>query len=263
MPGPSTRSPLAVLLYVHGGAWIISNRNHQGLPLMHEMAARGWVGVNADYRLSPWATFPDHLVDVKRAVAWIREHADEIGADPDFIAITGGSAGGHLAALAALTPNDPRYQPGFEDADTSLQACIPIYGVYDLADRHGYHGHEEFLTRLLEPHIMKERYDRAPERFHDASPLDQVRPDAPPFLVVHGAMDTLAPTAGARSFVAALREVSHQPVVYAELPGTQHAFDVFPSLRTAYVLQGVAGFLDHASAQARKVSAGDARVAVR
>src|SRR5438093_1450115 len=89
------------LLQIHGGAWMLGSKNEQGLPLMHHLAARGWVCVAADYRLSPRATFPDHLMDLKRAVAWIREHGALYGADPDFLIVTGGSAGAHLAALVA------------------------------------------------------------------------------------------------------------------------------------------------------------------
>lgn len=240
-----------VLLYVHGGAWVISNRNEQGLPLMQEMAARGWVGVNADYRLSPFATFPDHIVDVKRAIVWIREHADEIGADPAFIAIAGGSAGGHLAALAALSNGDPRFQPGFEDADATVQAAVPFYGVYDLRNLTGAYRYATEWEWFLNRFVFKATYDDDPERYRAASPLERVHEDAPPFLVIHGSKDSFVPAETARAFVERLREVSRQPVGYAELPGTQHAFDVFPSLRTAYVLDTIARFLQHAYAHRR------------
>lgn len=233
-----------VLLYVHGGAWSVSNRNQQGLPLMHEMAARGWVGVNADYRLSPFATFPDHLVDVKRAVAWIRQHVEGIGADGRFVAIAGGSAGGHLAALAALTPNDPRYQP-MDGRDTAVQAAVSYYGIYDLLDRGRAHESPHF-RRMLQRWVLKSSPEEDPDGWEAASPLTQVNDSAPPFLLVHGAADTLAPVATARAFADRLRERSLSPVGYVELPGTQHAFDVFPSVRGAYVLEAVATFLDRA-----------------
>ena len=120
-----------MLLQVPGGAWTIGMRRPQAYPLLSHLAERGWVCVSIDYRVSPRHTWPDHIVDVKRALAWIKEHIAEYGGDPDFVAITGGSAGGHLCALAALTPDDPQYQPGFEDADTSVVAAVPIYGRYD------------------------------------------------------------------------------------------------------------------------------------
>ena len=110
----------------------MGDKREQGLPMMHELARRGWVCVTVNYRLSPKATWPAHIVDCKRALAWVREHIAEYGGDPDFIAVSGGSAGGHLSALLALTPNEPEWQPGFEDLDASVDACLPFYGVYDM-----------------------------------------------------------------------------------------------------------------------------------
>lgn len=236
-----TRAP--VLLHVHGGAWSIGDKEHQGLPLMLHMAARGWVCVTINYRLSPRDPFPAQLVDVKRAIAWIREHAHELGADPSFVAVTGGSAGGHLAALAALTPNDPSYQPGFEDADTTLQAAAPHYGVYDLAGATGGAAALAMRDRFLAPKVLLKDPGTDLAEFERASPLLRVTADAPPFFVVHGRTDSLVDVDQARQFVATLRAVSRQPVAYAELPGAQHAFDVFPSIRSAHVVRGVDRFL--------------------
>jgi acetyl esterase/lipase len=230
------------LLQVHGGAWILGSKNEQGVPLMLHLAARGWVCVSANYRLSPRATFPDHLVDLKRALAWIRTHADDYGMDPDFVVVTGGSAGGHLAALVALTPNDPEYQPGFETADTRVEACVAFYGVYDFTDRHGVWKHGG-LHRLLERRVMKSRRDAARDAWDKASPMSRVGRDAPPFFVVHGTHDTLVPVEEARRFSSMLTTASANPVVYAEIPGAQHAFEIFPSLRSTFVVHGVERFL--------------------
>ncbi len=232
-----------VLLHVHGGAWSIGDKEHQGIPLMLHMAARGWVCVTINYRLSPRDPFPAHIVDVKRAIAWVREHGPAYGADPSFLAVTGGSAGGHLAALAALTPNDPEYQPGFEDADTSVQAAAPHYGVYDLAGASGSRPAQLMRDRFLAPKVLFKDPVSDLADFERASPLLRVNAGAPPFFVVHGRSDSLVDVDQARTFVAALRKVSHQPVAYAELPGTQHAFDVFPSIRSAAVVRGVDRFL--------------------
>jgi acetyl esterase/lipase len=231
------------IVQIHGGGWVLGDKREQGLPLLTLLASQGWVGFNVNYRLSPGATFPDHLIDIKRAVAWIRDHADEYDVDPRFICVTGGSAGGHLAALLALTANDPAYQPGFEDADTSIQGAVPFYGLYDFADRNGYFRPgvvNGFLGRV----VLKATLEDEPEKFAAASPIDQVRPDAPPFLVVHGSLDTLVPVGFARDFVAALRAVSEAPVLYLEARGAQHAFEIFPSIRTTYVIRAVDQFLD-------------------
>ncbi len=237
---PGSRRP--AVLQIHGGGWVLGSRRDQGLPLLYHLASQGWVGFNVDYRLSPRATFPDHLVDIKRALAWIREHADEYGVDPDFLVVTGGSAGGHLTALMALTQNDPSYQPGFESADTRVQAAVPFYGVYCFVDRLKLYG-PEFFSMLIEPLVMKAKLADEPEKFHRASPLDQVNGDAPPFFIVHGDRDTLAPVQYARELVRLLRERSSAAVAYAELPGAQHAFDIFYSPRSVRVVEGVERFL--------------------
>jgi acetyl esterase/lipase len=230
------------LLQIHGGGWVIGSKDQQGIPLMLHLAARGWVCVTVDYRLSPHATFPDHLVDIKRALQWLRERGAMYGADPGFVVATGGSAGGHLAALLALTANDPEYQPGFEAVDTSVQGCVPFYGVYDLTDRHGF-WHHDALERLLEQRVMKGSRHEAPEAYEKASPMSRVHAGAPPFFVIHGDLDTLVPVEEARRFCATLRSVSSNPVLYAEIPGAQHAFEIFPSLRNMLVIQGVERFL--------------------
>jgi acetyl esterase/lipase len=94
---------------------------------------------------------------------------------------------------------------------------------------------------LLDRVVMKTKDDQV---YRDASPLAAVREDAPPFLVIHGRNDTLVPVAEARLFVERLRAVSTSPVLYIELPGTQHAFDVFPSIRSAHVVRAVGRFVE-------------------
>ena len=254
------------LVQVHGGGWVLGFKDRQGQLLMRKMAERGWVCFNVDYRLSPMATFPDHLVDVKRAIAWIREHADEYGVDPRFVAVTGGSAGGHLTALTALTADDPTYQPGFEEADTSVQAAVPFYGVYDFTNRNGAWP-EETVPFFIGPVVMKADLEEAPEAFAAASPLDQVHADAPPFLVIHGDLDVLAPVEDARDFVHRLRQASREPVYYLELHGAQHAFETFASVRANAVIEAAERFLDavhvaHLRAGAGEPTPGDVEAAV-
>lgn len=233
-----------VLLQVHGGAWVIGFKERQALPLMTHLAARGWVCVNIDYRLSPRATFPDHLVDVKRAIAWIREHIAEYGGDPSFVAISGNSAGGHLTALAALTANAPEHQPGFEEIDTRLQAAVPFYGIYDFTNRN-HTMPKRWVKDFLGRYVMKASPDDAPELYRQASPFDQVHAAAPPFLVIHGTVDNLAPVADAREFVERLEAVSSHPVAYLEVPGAGHAFDTFHTVRSRAVVDVVSRWLNH------------------
>jgi acetyl esterase/lipase len=205
-----------VLIHLHGGGYTDGRKNSQALPLLYRLAGQGWVCVSANYRLRPQATFHDHLVDAKKVIAWVREHGRAYGADPERIFLAGSSAGAHMAALAALTPDDPAFQPGFEQVDTSVAAVIGLGGYYG-------------------PY-----YSLGPE----TSPLAHVRLDAPPFFLAHGDHDTVVSVEGARLFSERLRSVSAQPVIYAELPGGQHAFDLFNSLRFDAVINAIEAFAD-------------------
>lgn len=246
--GPGDRAP--VLIQVPGGAWVTGDSRHQAYPLMDRLRGAGWVCVPISYRLSPRATWPDHIVDVKRAIAWVKAHIADYGGDPDFVVITGGSAGGHLSSLAALSANQPEFQPGFEDADTSVQAGVPFYGVYDLLDWDG-RGGPAGSVRHMEKVVLKSSPETDRERWRRASPLfwaEQEGGTAPPMMVLHGTNDSLVPVDGARRLVRALRASSPRPVVYAELPKAQHAFDIYGSVRTLYSVRAVERFLAYVRA---------------
>jgi acetyl esterase/lipase len=235
---PGHRAP--VLIQVPGGAWAVGDKRVQAYTLMSRMAELGWICVSINYSKSPRCTFPTHLIDVKRAIAWVRENIADYGGDPDFVAITGGSAGGHLASLAALTPNDPQLQPGFEDADTTVQAVAPYYGVYDFTDFENMH---ELMLPFLEQFVLKTRYSENPERFRSASPVAYTHGQAPPFFVLHGEKDELVPSGQARAFCASLRDAGAATVAYAELANAHHAFDITPTVRSRLAADAVADFL--------------------
>ena len=120
---------------------------------------------------------------------------------------------------------------------------MPHYGVYDFAGSTGLRSAELMRDAFLAPRVLQKRYAEAPEVFEAASPILRVTEDAPDFFVLHGVHDTLVQVDQARLFVDRLREVSHRSVVYAELPGAQHAFDVFPSIRSAHVVRAIDRYL--------------------
>ena len=206
-----------VLVHLHGGGFVRGGKSREGVMLLNQLADHGWLCVSANYGLRSQGAFPESLVDTKRVIAWVRAHAGELGADPDQIFLAGGSAGGHLAISAALTARDPRYQPGFEQADTSVAGAVALYG---------YLG-----PRSSDP---------------ASSPAGLARPDAPPIMIVHGARDTAIPPAGPRSVAATLHATSKSPVVYAELPDTQHSFDLFASVRARVTANAIEAFLSWA-----------------
>jgi acetyl esterase/lipase len=238
-----------VLIQVPGGAWTTGNKQVQAYPLMSHMVERGWVCVPVNYRLSPKAAWPAHIVDVNAALAWVKDHIAEHGGDPGFIVITGGSAGGHLSSLAALTPGEPAFrgpgEPAFRGPDAPAAApvagAVPLYGFYDWTNREGL-GHRHGVPHL-ERRVVQRQITAAREIFEQASPMSQVSPSAPPFFVLHGSNDSMIPVEQAREFVRLLRAASARPVVYAELPRAQHAFDVLGSVRARHAVAAVGDFL--------------------
>ena len=122
----ATRRP--VVIHLHGGGFVQGGKSRESVALLNQLADHGWLCVSANYRLRSAGAFPQSLVDTKRVIAWVRAHAGEQGADPDQIFLVGGSAGGHLAISAALTADDPRFQPGFEQADTRVAGAVSLYG---------------------------------------------------------------------------------------------------------------------------------------
>ena len=230
-----------VLLQIHGGMWThgYGSKKEQGIPLMVEMAERGWISVAIDYRLCPAARFPAHIIDCKKALVWVKEHIEAYGGDPNFIIVTGGSAGGHLASLLALSANEPALQPGFEDKETTVQGCIPYYGIYDFMDQMKLQPSLALEIALHKKVIMQSKEENE-AIYRLMSPVTYLNENAPPFLVIHGDKDSLTPLAAAQYFASNLDEVSTNTVEFAEISGAQHAFDIFSSVRSDYVLFGVA-----------------------
>jgi acetyl esterase/lipase len=212
-----------VLIHLHGGGSTFApgRRSFYARRLLFRLARQGWVCISATYQLQPAATFPDELIDVKRVLAWARARVGEYGGDPDRIVLVGSSFGARLATLAGFTTNDPVFQPGFEQADTSVAAVIGLYGYYG-----------SITSRRLLP----------------SSPFDYAKRGSPPLLIVHGDQDTLTSARRARALAERARAASANPVVYVELPGAQHSFDLLTSIRFEAVIDGVQAFAAIAAA---------------
>jgi acetyl esterase/lipase len=211
LPRPGT-APAPVLVYFHGGGFYSGSKSWGAKPLLYRLAASGWVCASADYRLAPRASYTDALADARRAVGWMREHAAEHGADPERVFLAGASAGAHLAAVVAL--GDPE----------SASAAPPAPEVRGVVALYGYYG------RMYGPGGLD-------------SPLDLVGPQAPPFLVVHGANDSLIPVETARDFARRLAAATAGPAVFVELGGGEHSFALFDSIRFRAAIDGIQAFL--------------------
>ena len=231
-----------VVLHIHGGAWMIGNKYQQAQPLIKYLAQNGWICLDINYRLATTDRYPACIIDVKKAIVWVKENIERYGGDSSFIVITGGSAGGHLSALAALTPNSAEFQPGFEMKDTQVQAVIPIYGIYDLEARPG---DGPLMHQLLERYVMPCEFKSGPDRWRNASPINRAGNLDLPIFVVHGVNDCVVPVKQAQEFVKAVKHKNSAPVVYAELLGAQHGFDIFHSVRTEFYIEAVGKFLHY------------------
>ncbi|BDX34788.1 esterase [Mycobacterium antarcticum] len=239
---PDLAPDAPVLLFVPGGAWVQGTRVLQGHTLLSYLVEQGWVCVTMDYRVSPVNRWPRHIADVNAAIAWTRANIDQYGGDREFVSIAGCSAGGHLAALAGLTPGDPEFRGELaEDADTSVDAVVGIYGRYDWQDRStpSRRNFQGFLERV----VVRRSQSRHPEIFAAASPMARIHPEAPPFFLMHGANDAIIPVDEARQFHDALSAVSHNSVTYCEIPRAGHAFDLVDSSHARRCAVEVSRFL--------------------
>ncbi len=176
---PGSKRP--VLLYVHGGSWSIGSKE-VAYPFPRIAAERGFVVVNINYRLAPKFPMPAGFIDVKRAIVWIKCNIDAFGGDPDFIIVSGDSAGGHMAQLAAMTQNIPEWQPGHEQVDTSVRASILFAPVLDLANDLHLPGREQSVRWYMSK-VCKTEDRTVVER---QAPLRYLSRDMVPCLAFHG-----------------------------------------------------------------------------
>jgi len=254
-PAGVPASALAVV-YLHGSAWCMLDKDVGTRPLFRHLTAQGHVIVDVAYRLFPETDLPGMVADAERAVAWVQHHATDLQIRPDRVVLAGGSAGAHLALLAAYAPDDPALTPA-ELAGSGPRVCgvVSLYGQADLAAHYDHTDQAKtcrpddpqpdwdappppWLRRLVPDagrlHLVPGgRLDwlvggtpsQLPDRYAQLSPLHRVHPGCPPTLLVHGQHDEMAPVAAMRRLHRRL-EQADVPVTGVYLPHTDHAFDL-------------------------------------
>ena len=220
------RSPIVV--FVHGGGW--STGHHFGeIRYTHPLAARGYVTATLTYRLAGEAPWPAALEDTKCAVRWLRHHARQLGGDPERIVICGGSAGGHLSALVALTPGEYEGDGGWADVSSAVQGALLLSPAVDLA-------------RVVRGEAASAVTAYFGDDFGSASPLNRVHGQCPPIVTLSGSADKVTAPEGINAFHAALDAAAvENRVEFFE--GGFHGFDLLPA-GFAWTLQRIVDFVE-------------------
>jgi acetyl esterase/lipase len=194
---PAARHPLPVVVYLHGGGWRLGSRELASPAfrdwnpgLLTRVAAAGFVVVAADYRLSGEARFPAQLEDVHRALDWVIANGAEHGADPARILLWGDSAGGHLAALAAMAAMGTPPRP-------QLRGVVVWYPITDLlaiqADAEAVGGEPHDTADARETGLLGGRIPDLPDQAREASPVTHAAAASVPFFLAHGTADLASP----------------------------------------------------------------------
>ena len=204
----TTPKDAPVIYYIHGGAWTFGDKREQGRPMLHEFVRRGWIVVAINYRLAPRHPWPAQIEDATRALGWIKKNVATYGGDPDRVVVAGGSAGGHLASLLALSADDPRWRPSDMSDVRGLvgaRRALLLRRARDDRRRDAVARPGKGLLRLLERRVVQVPFaGMRTSTDHSRRTIASER-TSPPFFVVQGANDTLVEVNVARCF---RREVS-------------------------------------------------------
>jgi acetyl esterase/lipase len=243
-PADGNVSGLA-FVYFHGSAYYLFDKDFGTRPFFHHLVAQGHTVMDVAYRLCPEVDIYGMIGDFKRAIAWIKANASRYGVNPEKIVLGGGSAGCHLALLAAYAPQHPELTPeDIKDADLSVRGVISYYGPTDLLAEYKHYMEEKAFTKeppvpigtnldstetrryigrldiLLGGHPQDALYT-----YQLASPITHVHPGCPPTLLIQGEQDLLVPVDTTRALYTKLVE-SGVPAINVVFPWTDHVFDL-------------------------------------
>ena len=220
---PATKGPHPLVLYIHGGGWMGGHTRHSGAladfpKVLAALAAEGFTVASLEYRLSSEATFPAQLQDSKAALRFLKSRAAQYRIDPARVGVWGGSAGGHLAALTALTCRDSALDPKASE-DMCPTAAVTWYGVFDFAGMTATPDGNAAGRRLLG---CAESSCPA-DRIALVSPVSHIDRNDPPFLLIHGEEDKVVPVGQSRLGEAALTRAG-VGVESIYIPYVDHSF---------------------------------------
>ncbi len=207
------------IVFIHGGGWTGGSRTSWSA-LIAPFAEHGYVGMAIDYDLSPVVRFPVALEECKEAVRWLRAHASDYHVDPNRIAVAGGSAGGELAALVALTSGDLRYEAGaFKNFSSTVKAAILYSADLDLTN---FSETDDAILAYLGGSCSVQH-----ELCMQASPQAHLGGQLPPIFIGHGNADEDVPYSQSTRFVAGYRKAHGNIIAFTAEEGP-HAYAAEP-----------------------------------
>jgi acetyl esterase/lipase len=236
LPTPrGQRHPLIV--WIHGGGWIYGSRRRlpphlfQSSPFEQFLDA-GYAIAAVDYRLAREAGFEGMLLDIKASIRWLRGHAADFDLDPERVVVWGESAGGHIAAMAAMCDKLDGEQRSGEYFDQSDQpnAVVDWYGPADLTAMSGLDltaDSEESGRTDANPAVVLQ--ESGTWTYAELSTTTYVRREVPPIFVAHGSDDQVVPVSHSRELVGLLKNAK-ATVDYLEVPGADHVWHGAPSV---------------------------------
>jgi acetyl esterase/lipase len=224
------------VIFLHGGGWFVGSPRMVS-PVFGEkdqalaaLAARGYVTIGATYRLSGEARFPAAIEDVKAAIRWTRANAAKYGIDPKRVALWGESAGAYLAILGGTSCGVAALEGkgGNPEQSSCVQAVVDFYGPNDFAQMDSQNRPDAQIRHSAadspESKFLGCSLPECPkELLQLASPLTSIKADTPPFLIMHGDVDTAVPIQQSRLLRDALK-AKGVPVTLVEVPGVNHGF---------------------------------------
>jgi acetyl esterase/lipase len=212
--------PFPTVVCIHGGSWKSGKRQDLSQTIK-TLAGRGFVAATVSYRFLQDAKFPAQIEDCKAAVRWLRANASKYKIDKDHIGVVGFSAGAHLACLLGTTNKQDNLEGtgGSPEQSSGVQAVVDFFGPTDFTTKDWP---EEAETRTLAP-FLGDTFANKPELYRRASPIVYVKPDAPPFLILHGTEDKTVSIRQSRTFAKKLEETG-VPVKLIEVAGAGHGW---------------------------------------
>lgn len=213
------------LILIHGGGWRSGNKSMQG-PLARQIAAQGYVTASVEYRLSPEALYPAAVYNLKAAIRFLRANAEKYHIDPNRIAISGSSAGGHLATLVGMTNGIDKFDDNESESlvSTKVQAIIDMDGILDFTDPNESAKDVDPSRPSAGAYWFGATYKEEPEKWVEASPIVYAGKNTPPILFVNSSIPRFH--AGRDSLIRILDTLG----IYTEIHtfnNTPHAFWLF------------------------------------